>query len=114
MPTYTYRREDGTTFEIKQKFTDDPLEVDPATGQQVHRVPQASGIIFKGSGFYVTDARGGSSAAVPSTGENGKASSSENGTSTQNGNGNGKAESKASTDTKTETKSESKSTAKAT
>lgn len=61
MPMYTYRREDGTTFEIRQKFLDDPLEVDPETGQKVKRIVQASSIIFKGSGFYVTDTRGSSS-----------------------------------------------------
>jgi putative FmdB family regulatory protein len=59
MPTYTYRREDGTTFEIRQKFSDDPLEVDPETGQAVERIiSNPTGIIFKGSGFYVTDNRG--------------------------------------------------------
>ena len=59
MPTYTYRREDGTTFEIRQKFSDDPLEVDPETGQSVERIiSNPTGIIFKGSGFYVTDNRG--------------------------------------------------------
>jgi putative FmdB family regulatory protein len=62
MPTYTYRREDGTTFEVRQKFTDAPLSVDPATGQQVVRVVQAAGVIFKGSGFYVTDTRSSNSA----------------------------------------------------
>jgi putative FmdB family regulatory protein len=59
MPTYTYRREDGTTFEIRQKFSDDPLDIDPKTGQKVERIiSNPTGIIFKGSGFYVTDNRG--------------------------------------------------------
>lgn len=57
MPVYTYRREDGTTFEIRQKFTDDPLTVDPETGQAVSRIVQAPGIVFKGSGFYVNDSK---------------------------------------------------------
>lgn len=61
MPIYTYRREDGTTFEIRQKFLDDPLEVDPETGQKVKRIVQPPSVIFKGSGFYVTDTRGASS-----------------------------------------------------
>jgi len=83
MPIYTYRREDGTTFDIRQKFSDDPLEVDPKTGQRVHRVPQASGIIFKGSGFYVTDARGSNSAV--SNGSSAKATTtSDNGSSENN------------------------------
>jgi predicted nucleic acid-binding Zn ribbon protein len=60
MPVYTYRREDGTTFDIKQSFSDDPLKVDPATGQGVTRVVQAAGVIFKGSGFYINDSKGGS------------------------------------------------------
>ena len=58
MPNYLYRREDGSTFEYRQKFSDDPLETCPTTGQPVHRVPQASGVIFKGTGFYVNDSKG--------------------------------------------------------
>jgi putative FmdB family regulatory protein len=93
MPIYQYRREDGTTFETRQSFSDAPLQVDPQTGQRVHRVIQASGIIFKGSGFYVTDNKGASRV----TPANEKA----NGDSHANGSENGSSESKA------ETKSES-------
>jgi putative FmdB family regulatory protein len=57
MPVYSYRREDGTTFDIRQSFSDDPLTVDPETGQSVVRMVQAAGIIFKGSGFYVNDSK---------------------------------------------------------
>ena len=38
MPTYTYRRDDGTTFETQQKITEDPLEACPETGQPVERI----------------------------------------------------------------------------
>ena len=55
MPVYTYRREDGTTFDIRQRFLDSPLNMCPSTGQAVIRVIQPAGIIFKGSGFYVND-----------------------------------------------------------
>lgn len=55
MPTYVYRREDGSTFEIHQRITDDALLVDPETGQKVERVISGAGFIFKGSGFYLTD-----------------------------------------------------------
>lgn len=56
MPTYVYRREDGTTFEIKQRITEDPLEECPETGQDVERIITGSaGLIFKGDGFYVND-----------------------------------------------------------
>ncbi len=58
MPIYTYRREDGTTFEVRQSFNDDPLEFDPETGQRVQRIVQGVGVIFKGSGFYITDNNG--------------------------------------------------------
>ncbi len=60
MPLYTYRREDGTTFDIKQSFSDPALTVDPQTGQHVVRVVHAAGIVFKGSGFYVNDSKSGS------------------------------------------------------
>lgn len=62
MPVYTYRREDGTTFDYRQKFLDDPLTVDPETGQHVVRVIQPAGVIFKGSGFYVNDSKSASHA----------------------------------------------------
>ncbi len=56
MPTYVYRREDGSTFEIEQRITADPLAEDPETGQPVKRIISGSaGLIFKGSGFYQTD-----------------------------------------------------------
>lgn len=56
MPTYVYRREDGSVFELEQRITEAPLEVDPETGQRVRRVISAgAGLIFKGNGFYLTD-----------------------------------------------------------
>ncbi len=56
MPTYVYRRTDGTTFEVFQRISDDPLEVDPETGEPVERViGGGAGLIFKGTGFYQTD-----------------------------------------------------------
>lgn len=67
MPLYTYRREDGSLFEMRQKFLDDPLTVDPETGQRVVRVVQPAGIIFKGSGFYVNDSKDASRSSVNTT-----------------------------------------------
>jgi putative FmdB family regulatory protein len=55
MPIYEYRRPDGTTFEIQQSFSDDPLKVDPDTGVPVERVLHAPAVHFKGKGFYNTD-----------------------------------------------------------
>lgn len=64
MPVYTYRREDGSMFEMRQRFLDEPLTVDPETGQKVVRVVQVPGIIFKGSGFYVNDSRNASKTSL--------------------------------------------------
>ena len=56
MPTYVYRRADGTTFEHFQRITDDALTEDPETGLPVSRVISGgAGLQFKGTGFYETD-----------------------------------------------------------
>lgn len=56
MPTYVYRREDGSTFEVQQRITEDPLDTCPDTGQDVERIITGNGgIIFKGDGFHVND-----------------------------------------------------------
>jgi predicted nucleic acid-binding Zn ribbon protein len=55
MPTYVYRREDGTTFELEQRISEPALTSDPETGQRVERVITGAGLVFKGSGFYLTD-----------------------------------------------------------
>jgi putative FmdB family regulatory protein len=55
MPIYEYRRPDGTTFEVVQSFSEDPLTQDPETGVPVERVLHAPAVHFKGKGFYNTD-----------------------------------------------------------
>ena len=55
MPIYEYRRPDGTTFEVQQSFSDDPLIVDPDSGVPVERVFHPPAVHFKGKGFYNTD-----------------------------------------------------------
>ena len=55
MPTYVYRRDDGTVFEVKQHMSDKPLEFDPETGQKVVRLIVSSKFILKTDGFYSTD-----------------------------------------------------------
>ena len=78
MPVYTYRRDDGSTFDIRQRFLDNPLEACPTTGQAVSRVIQPAGIIFKGSGFYVNDNNKAKNPAKPA-GENGKEKTAKDG-----------------------------------
>ena len=64
MPTYEYKREDSTTFEVLQSMSEEPLKVCPTTGQPVKRlISGGSGLLFKGSGFYVTDYKNGNSKA---------------------------------------------------
>jgi putative FmdB family regulatory protein len=55
MPIYEYKRPDGSTFDVMQSFSEDPLTHDPETGVEVQRVLHAPAVHFKGSGFYNTD-----------------------------------------------------------
>lgn len=56
MPLYEYECKDcGVRFERTQSFHDAPLTICPECEGDVHRVIGHTGIIFKGSGFYVTD-----------------------------------------------------------
>ncbi|HZD53965.1 MAG TPA: FmdB family zinc ribbon protein [Woeseiaceae bacterium] len=58
MPLYDYACEQcGYRFEVRQSFADDPLTVCPECTGHVRRVIHPSGIIFKGSGWYITDSR---------------------------------------------------------
>jgi putative FmdB family regulatory protein len=66
VPTYQYRcTECGGQLEAVQKFTDDPLTVHEDCGGRLRKVFSPVGIVFKGSGFYRTDSRKGSSASEP-------------------------------------------------
>jgi len=66
MPLYEYQcQECGLRFERRQTFTEDPVKTCPECGGPVVRLIQPAGIIFKGSGFYVTDHRSKSSTAIP-------------------------------------------------
>jgi putative FmdB family regulatory protein len=60
MPTYEYQCDNcGYNFETKQSFKDEALTLCPNCGQNLlHRVPQAAGVVFKGSGWYITDSKG--------------------------------------------------------
>ena len=81
MPTYQYTcTECGEPVEAVQKFTDAPLTVCTACGGRLRKVFSPVGIVFKGSGFYRTDSRNGSSpkatpAKEKTSGESSSASS---------------------------------------
>ncbi|HEX9751680.1 MAG TPA: zinc ribbon domain-containing protein [candidate division Zixibacteria bacterium] len=60
MPTYEYRcRACGHEFEAVQPITDEPVRLCPQCGkEQVERlISPGAGLLFKGSGFYITDYR---------------------------------------------------------
>jgi putative FmdB family regulatory protein len=94
MPLYEYRCHGcGETFEVIQKFSDEPLALHDGCGGEVERLVSPSALRFKGSGWYVNDyARGRSP-----------------------GGSNGKPETApaAKTEAKSETKAESKAQGKA-
>ena len=119
MPVYEYRcRTCGHQFDIQQSFTDDALTECPECRGELRKVFAAVGISFKGSGFYKTDSRAGSSSSgsssSPSTssgtsgsGSDSSSSSSDSGTSPSTGSG-GSDSSSSSTATTTPSTSSSK------
>lgn len=65
MPIYLYQCDAcGVRFERRQRFAEQPLTECPECDGPVHRIIQPVGIIFKGSGFYVTDNRQAHSATL--------------------------------------------------
>ncbi len=70
MPTYEYRcSECGNEFEEFQKMTADPLVVCPKCGKRTLKrvMGTGGGLIFKGSGFYLTDYKKNGSSPSTST-----------------------------------------------
>lgn len=58
MPTYEYRCPKGHEFEEFQRMSDPPVASCPVCGAEAERLLSAgAGLIFKGSGFYITDYR---------------------------------------------------------
>ena len=57
MPTYEYKcRECQHLFEKFQAMSDEPVKICPSCGGSVERlISGGGGLIFKGSGFYITD-----------------------------------------------------------
>ena len=66
MPTYVYACDNcGNQFEKVQSFKDDPVRICPCGKEGgVRRVFQPVGVVFKGSGWYITDSRKSETASV--------------------------------------------------
>ncbi|MFD6401467.1 FmdB family zinc ribbon protein [Nocardia sp. NPDC060249] len=94
MPTYSYAcTECDNRFDIVQSFSDDTLTVCPQCSGKLRKLFNSVGIVFKGSGFYRTDSRGGASTASE------PAKTSSESTSSNGSGGNGDSSSSASTST---------------
>ena len=57
MPTYEYEcKSCGHRFDYFQNIKDEPLKICPECGRELRRlINGGTGVIFKGSGFYITD-----------------------------------------------------------
>ncbi len=69
MPIYEYECPKCGRFDVLQKMSAAPLEVHEACGSKVRKLMSASAFAFKGSGFYITDYGGKSTACVNATPE---------------------------------------------
>ena len=99
MPTYSYQCDNcGHVFEQFQKFSEDPITLcSNCSKETVRRVIHPAGIIFKGSGWYVTDSRSKNKTDRNNAAKNGRKGESSG------------AKAKGKTETKPDTKSESTS-----
>ena len=97
MPIYEYKCENGHTFEVMQRMSDDALTTCTECGAPVQRVFHPVAIHFKGSGFYNTDY--GKRKRGASAKEDGSSSSKSDSSSS---------DSSSSSSSKTDSKSDSK------
>jgi putative FmdB family regulatory protein len=66
VPTYQYRcTACGNDLEAVQSFSDAALTECPVCAGRLRKVFSSVGLVFKGSGFYKTDSRSGSSSIAP-------------------------------------------------
>jgi putative FmdB family regulatory protein len=110
MPIYEYRCENGHTFEVLQKMTDDPVSVCSTCEAPVQRVFHPVAVHFKGKGFYNTDygtkrrnrelERSGKSGSDSSDSSSSSSDSSSSGSDSGSGDSKSKAKDSGSTKTK--------------
>ena len=101
MPLYDYRcRQCNEVTEVRHGFKESFEDPCPKCGGEMARVFNAAGIVFKGSGFYVTDSRKSSE---------GGAVAKSDGSSSAKSDGNSSAKSEASSSAKSEGTSPAKS-----
>jgi putative FmdB family regulatory protein len=81
VPIYEYRCNNGHTFEVIQRMSDDPVAVCQECGAPVERVFHPVAVHFKGSGFYTTDYGAKAKAKAGADGGESKAGESKSGDS---------------------------------
>lgn len=81
MPTYEYRCTGcGNAFDKFQRMSDEPVADCPACGAKAERrISGGAGLVFKGSGFYITDYARGDSYKKAAQADSGSSSSSSGG-----------------------------------
>ncbi|HEX8673339.1 MAG TPA: zinc ribbon domain-containing protein [Longimicrobium sp.] len=104
MPTYEYRcPQCGNDFEKFQKMSDEPVADCPECGTAAQRrLSGGAGLLFKGSGFYITDYRGDSYKKAADADKGGSSSGGES----KGGESKGGGESKPAAESKPAPKSE--------
>ncbi|SMG33614.1 putative regulatory protein, FmdB family [Rhodococcus rhodochrous J3] len=82
MPTYSYAcTACDNKFDIVQSFSDDSLTECPQCEGKLRKLFNSVGIVFKGSGFYRTDSRSGSTASESASTSSSSSSSSDSSSS---------------------------------
>jgi putative FmdB family regulatory protein len=111
MPIYEYRCEQGHTFEVMQRMSDEPVSTCQTCEAPVSRVFHPVAVHFKGSGFYNTD-YGTRKRAREKAAEGGdSSSSSSSSTSEKSSDSSAKGDSGSKTESKASSSSSSSSSA---
>ena len=75
MPIYDYEcNQCSFRFEKRQRFEEDPLDTCPKCQGRLRRIIHSTPVLFKGSGFYITDSRHSSATKGAAEKEPGKKS----------------------------------------
>ena len=102
MPIYGYRcRSCGHELEVLQRMSDPPLKTCPKCSGELAKKVYAAGVIYKGSGYYSTDYKGGGKTDSKAASNGAKSDSDSS------------SDAKPATESKPESKSESRPESKA-